>query len=141
MPADAAFGLRGRFLMGPAGGWTLVFAADGLLLHCWMGALSFRNTVILTLLAALALVAAGPARRDLQALPLLETLALAVGAVWTARISNYRRVARVRVVARPFHRSRTCALGTKCANNARETRGEGERRVGTPSAQGPVSDD
>ena len=78
-------------LRGEGTGWALVFCVDTVLLHCWMGALSFRNTAILTGLAAAALVAAMPAARDFQALPLLGTAAFSIGAIWTARISNYRR--------------------------------------------------
>ena len=70
-------------------GWTMVFCIDILFLHCWMGTLSFRNTVILTFVSFFAFTAALPAIRQFEILLWLKAVAYVIGSIWTSRISNY----------------------------------------------------
>ena len=72
-------------------GWTLVFCVDIIFLHCWMGTLSLRNTVILTMVSFVAFTVALPAIREFEVLLWTKAVALGVGAIWVSRISNYNQ--------------------------------------------------
>ena len=72
-------------------GWGFVIATDVLMLQCWMGTLSLRNTIILTSTALIAFLAVMGALGRLSAFALIKVVALAAGAAWIARSANYRQ--------------------------------------------------
>ena len=72
-------------------GWGLIVATDVLMLHCWMGTLSLRNTLILISTALILFVTVMGALERLWALAFVKAVALAAGAAWITRSANYRQ--------------------------------------------------
>ena len=72
-------------------GWGLIIATDVLMLQCWMGILSLEKTLLLVGVALITFIAVLESLGRLRYFELVKTVALAAGAVWITRSTNYKQ--------------------------------------------------
>jgi hypothetical protein len=81
-----------------AWGWTMAFTLEMILINGWMGVLSFRGTVALTLVALVAYLAAGASMVGVAYGDALRVVGFAVGVIWLSRVSNFGQRVRWRLL-------------------------------------------